>query len=84
MSRIIELLRGLDLPPWVASVIRGAIEATVLGGLAALAIFLTEIQIDGVPDYMAAIAIGLGLKVIRVAEGAADSIDPAKKRRPDA
>ncbi len=80
---MLNLLRGIgsDLAGTVGFA-RGALEAVVFGGLAALALFVTnaDLTVLGLSEESIPIAVALFLIGIRTAEGFADQIDPAKKR----
>lgn len=70
-------LRGLDVPPWLVATLRGLVEAVLMGGLTAAAIYVTE-------DEQLIVIAPILLFVIRWAEGLADQVDKAKVRKPPA
>ena len=74
MKWLITLLRGLEAPPTLVGAARGVLEAAVLAGLAELFLVLPSI----LPQDSLWLAVGYA--IIRVLEGKADDIDPAKKR----
>lgn len=77
---ISKYTRGLDgAAPWAVALVRGVLEAAVMAGLGALALFLTSSPPAAIVPFAP-----FGLVVIRVLEGLADNIDPAKQRAPDA
>lgn len=77
MKGLLSILRGIDLPPFVVGLARGMAEAAVIGGLMEATILLTSADLGNMQIFLPPLLIG-----IRVAEGAADHIDPAKKRTP--
>lgn len=76
-----DILRGLNLPPFLVSLARGLIEAAIIGALGAAVIFLGEIDISQLPDGIGPVGLGIAVWVLRALEGLADQIDPAKVRK---
>lgn len=80
---MLDLLRGLG-GNLAASVgfARGALEAVVFGGLAAITLFFTsaDLTVLGLSEESIPVAIAIFLIVMRTVEGFADQIDPAKQR----
>lgn len=72
------LLRGLgDARPWLVGLARGILEAAVMAGLAGLYLTLTSSPPQALVPFLPVVLFGL-----RLLEGIADSIDPAKQRAP--
>ena len=67
-----DFLRGLNVPPVIVGLVRGAVEAAVLGGLGALIIYVTSADLGSWVWVAPVIVQG-----IRFLEGLADQIDPA-------
>jgi len=83
MATLSEVLRGNDIAPLLVSLGRGLIEAMVMAALAAALIYLTAVQIEGLPDWAMVLIVAAGTKGIRLAEGLADQIDANSKRAPE-
>ena len=78
---ILDVVRGLgDFPAVVVGFARGAVEAAVLAGLGAFAIYVQDydFSILGIDEGVAIFALPAILWVVRTVEGYADQIDPAK------
>ena len=69
-------LRGIGVPPVLVGLVRGFIEAAAFAGLAYLSAVLPQIdQGEAWQTFVPVILLG-----IRMLEGLADQIDPAKRR----
>ncbi len=78
---ILDVVRGLgDFPAVVVGFARGAVEAVVLAGLGAFAIYVQDydFSILGIDEGVTIFALPAILWVVRTVEGYADQIDPAK------
>ncbi len=76
-----DVVRGLgDAPAVVVGAARGAVEAVVLAGLGAFAVYVQDYDFTllGVDENVTIFAIPAILFVVRTLEGYADQIDPAK------
>ena len=80
MNKILAVLRGLVLNPPMVAFARGALEA----GVMAILVYGSDATYlkDALPEEWKPFA-PLAVLVLRQAEGFADKIDPAKKRRRD-
>ncbi len=76
---ILQVLRGLILNPVLVSMARGVLEAAAMAGILALSDAMAS---GNLPDEYK-MWVPLGTLGLRVVEGLADKIDPAKKRRRD-
>jgi hypothetical protein len=76
MSKLFALIRGLNVPPAIVGLARGAVEAAVMAGLVEV---LVLFQATDWADAWWAVVVVYG---IRQAESVADAIDPEKKRAP--
>ena len=78
---ILDVVRGLgDFPAVVVGFARGAVEAAVLAGLGAFAIYVQDydFSILGIDEGVTISALPAILWVVRTVEGYADQIDPSK------
>ena len=78
---ILDVVRGLgDFPAVVVGFARGAVEAAVLAGLGAFAIYVQDydFSILGIDEGVTIFALPAILWVVRTVEGYADQIDPSK------
>ena len=76
---VLKVLRGLVLNPLLVATFRGMLEAAAM---AAIVVLGDQMASGNVPDEFK-MWIPLGTLGLRVVEGLADKIDPAKKRRRD-
>lgn len=72
---MLDLLRGLNVPPWVVGFARGGVETAALAALGALALYISD------SEFSSEMWIGFVWWIIRTLEGFADQIDPSKSRR---
>ena len=72
---MIDLLRGLHLPPAAVGAARGLLEAVLMGGLGGATLWLGEAE-----DLI--LVAPMGFFVIRWLEGIIDGLDPEKVRKP--
>ena len=80
MSWLVGLWRGVTHAPWLNGLVRGILEAGLMAAFLTLASWLSSSDVPAaLVPYLAPLQAG-----IRVAEGLADQIDPAKRRAPDA
>jgi len=81
---MLKYLRGIDIPAPLVGFARGALEAFVMAGLAALILTWqnTDFHLLGLNDTTSLIVGGGGVWVWRTVEGIADHIDPSKPRAP--
>jgi len=70
-----DWVRGLHTPPWVVGLVRGLMEAVLMGGLVAAAIWVSE-------DERMIGLVPVALLVIRWLEGIVDQIDKGTVRQP--
>lgn len=76
MSRIIAILRGIDIPPVIVGLARGIVEAAVMAGLVEGLVLFGQTEWA---DSWWAVGVIYG---VRQAEGYADHIDSQKQRKP--
>jgi hypothetical protein len=72
---MLDLIRGLHLPPAVVGLARGFVEAVLMGALGGATLWLGEAE-----DLI--VVAPLGYFVIRWLESLVDQIDPEKVRSP--
>ena len=75
---MLNLLRGLDFPPALVGLLRGAIEAGAIAAIGAIIIVLSDADLPEEWKF----AIPLAVQGLRFLEGLADQVDPSKQRRP--
>ena len=76
-----DVVRGLgDAPAVVVGFARGAVEAAVLAGLGAFAVYVGDYDfaVLGISEDVTIFALPAVLWVVRTVEGDADQIDPSK------
>ena len=78
LTLIKQLLRGIDVPPGLVGMARGALESAVMAGFEELIVLSPQVSWGSW-----AILVPIGILVIRTGEGIADHIDPAKRRQPN-
>ena len=67
-----NILRGLNVPPWIVGFARGAVETAVLAALGAVALYVSDSEFG---SEMWAVLLVWG---VRTLEGLADQIDSSK------
>lgn len=87
MRTVVDLWRGIGVPPVVTGFVRGGVEAALIAAAAALYGYLMgDVLPAFLPDGSLELAVAAGVVRLgwRTLEGWIDQIDPARARAADA